>query len=208
MGHKKLRHRAYPNDLWLYQHKHRVNEYSKTKNLWHKNDNQSSDHKGIRGTIFENGRSESEAITWNKDRSFRFILLREEASFLHGIDRQRNPEGTSKAGILRKLCRSNDIHQQKREGIKIHAITHYNETLFPVEVRIEGLEVPEGRGYLYGDAEYDSRIFLNKVVERGYLPCIKPRKIKAKGYGARIRDRIFDREKYRHRESAKVSSVL
>jgi hypothetical protein len=32
-----------------------------------------------------------------------------------------------------------------------------------------------------------------------WLPCIKPRKIKAKGYGARIRDRIFDREKYRRR---------
>jgi hypothetical protein len=53
--------------------------------------------------------------------------------------------------------------------------------------------------YFYGDAEYDSRIFLNRVVESGYLPCIKPRKIKAKGYGARIRDRIFDRQKYRRR---------
>jgi hypothetical protein len=55
------------------------------------------------------------------------------------------------------------------------------------------------KGYFYGDAEYDSGIFLNRVVESGYLPRIKPRKIKAKGYGARIRDRIFDRMKYRRR---------
>ncbi|RLI82741.1 MAG: hypothetical protein DRP01_09640 [Archaeoglobales archaeon] len=45
----------------------------------------------------------------------------------------------------------------------------------------------EGR-YIYGDAEY-SRIFLNKVI---IYP--KPRKIKSKGYRARIRDRVFDRE--------------
>ncbi len=43
------------------------------------------------------------------------------------------------------------------------------------------------------------QILSEQVVDRGYLPVIKPRKIKAGGYGARIRDRVFDREKYRRR---------
>jgi len=61
---------------------------------------------------------------------------------------------------------------------------------------IEGL--PEGKGYFYADAAYDSRGVLNTVVDRGYVH-VKPRKNRAKGYGARIRDRIFNREKYRRR---------
>ena len=59
--------------------------------------------------------------------------------------------------------------------------------------------LPEGKGYFYADAAYDSRRVLNTVVDRGYLPCVKPRKNKARGYGARIRDRIFDKDKYRRR---------
>lgn len=70
---------------------------------------------------------------------------------------------------------------------------------------IEGL--PEGKGYFYADAAYDSRGALNTVVDRGYVH-VKPRKNRAKGYGARIRDRIFNREKYRRRGSARDSSEL
>jgi len=40
---------------------------------------------------------------------------------------------------------------------------------------------------------------LNIVVDRGHLPIVKPRKNRAKGYGAKIRDRIFDKEKYRRK---------
>jgi len=49
--------------------------------------------------------------------------------------------------------------------------------------------LPEGKGYFYADAAYDSRRVLNTIVDRGYLPIVKPRKNRARGYGARIRDR-------------------
>ena len=52
--------------------------------------------------------------------------------------------------------------------------------------------MPEGKGYFYADAAYDSRRVLN-IVDRGYLPRVKPRKNR----GARIR--IFDKEKYKRR---------
>ena len=57
--------------------------------------------------------------------------------------------------------------------------------------------MPEGN--FYADAAYDSRRVLNIVVDRGYLPIVKPRKNRAKGYGARIRDEIFDKKKYKRR---------
>ena len=47
--------------------------------------------------------------------------------------------------------------------------------------------LPEGKGYFYADAAYDSRRVLNTVVDKGYLPIVK-RKNKARGYGVRIRD--------------------
>ncbi|HPO89441.1 MAG TPA: transposase [Methanothrix sp.] len=69
-----------------------------------------------------------------------------------------------------------------------------------METRIKSeLTVPEGSGYLFGDGEYDSRKFLNDVVDKGYMPVIKPRKISAGGFGSRIRDRIFNSEIYKHR---------
>ncbi len=40
---------------------------------------------------------------------------------------------------------------------------------------------------------------MNKIVDKGYMPMIKPRKISAGGFGSKIRDRIFNREIYKHR---------
>lgn len=54
-------------------------------------------------------------------------------------------------------------------------------------------------GYLFGDGEYDSRQFLNKIYEQGYLPIIKPRKISAGGFGSKVRDRLFNEEIYKRR---------
>ncbi len=54
-------------------------------------------------------------------------------------------------------------------------------------------------GFFFGDSEYDSKQILNKIVDRGYLPIIKPRKISAGGFGSRIRDRLFNDEIYRRR---------
>jgi hypothetical protein len=55
----------------------------------------------------------------------------------------------------------------------LHAITRFKETLFPVEARITSeLKLPEGDGLIFGDGEYDSKPFLNKVADRGYLPVV------------------------------------
>ncbi len=54
-------------------------------------------------------------------------------------------------------------------------------------------------GYFFGDREYDSKKLLNRIVERGYLPIIKPKRIRAGGFGSRIRDRLFNDEIYKRR---------
>lgn len=64
---------------------------------------------------------------------------------------------------------------------------------------ITKVDVPEGDGCFFGDGEYDSRWLLNRIVEKGYIPIIKPGKISAGGYGAQVRDEEFDEETYKHR---------
>ncbi len=66
---------------------------------------------------------------------------------------------------------------KKEKAQKLYAITRINETIFPIETRITKVTVPEGMGYFFGDSEYDSNQLLNKIVDRGYLPIINPRKI-------------------------------
>ena len=70
----------------------------------------------------------------------------------------------------------------------------------PVEVRmISKLRVPNGKGFFQGGGEYNSKRFLNKVVIRGYLPIIKPKKRNTNGFGAWIRDKNYDGEMYKKR---------
>ena len=40
---------------------------------------------------------------------------------------------------------------------------------------------------------------LNDLVSKGYIPFVKPTKVKPGGYGAKIRDRVFDKKLYRFR---------
>lgn len=61
------------------------------------------------------------------------------------------------------------------------------------------LKVPKGEGFFYGDGEYDSKNFLDKIVLRGYLPIIKPTKRNPRSFGARVRDKIYDNEIYKDR---------
>ena len=69
------------------------------------------------------------------------------------------------------------IFANKKKRIKIQAITRYDETIYPIEVRmIPKLRVPRGKGFFYGDGEYNSKRFLNKVIIRGYLLIIKPKR--------------------------------
>jgi len=48
-------------------------------------------------------------------------------------------------------------------------------------------------------AEYNDKEVLNKVVKFGYNLMIKKTKKGARGYGAKKRDRIFDKEVYKRR---------
>ena len=52
--------------------------------------------------------------------------------------------------------------------------------------------------YRTSDA-FDAKAVLNDLVSKGYLPFVKPTKIKPDGYGARIRDSVFDKSIYRFR---------
>lgn len=61
------------------------------------------------------------------------------------------------------------------------------------------LKVPYGEGFFYGDGEYNSKVFLDKIVIRGYLPIIRPTKRNPKSLGARVRDEIYDEGKYKER---------
>ena len=52
---------------------------------------------------------------------------------------------------------------------------------------------------MLADGAFDARSVLNNIVFKGYFPFVKPTKIKPDGYGARIRDSVFDKSTYRFR---------
>jgi len=72
------------------------------------------------------------------------------------------------------------------------------ETLIPVSADLITSEVefvrsiPSGYGLAFADGAFDAKLVLNDLVSKGYIPLVKPTKIKPSGY-ARIRDRIFDK---------------
>ena len=59
--------------------------------------------------------------------------------------------------------------------------------------------IPHGKGIVLADGAFDARSVLNNIVFKGYFPFVKPTKIKPAGYGARIREKIFNKSIYRFR---------
>ena len=49
----------------------------------------------------------------------------------------------------------------------------------------------KGRGYLLADRWYDDRHVIKAIGKNGYVPVVKPRKYKARGYYARLRDKHY-----------------
>jgi hypothetical protein len=99
---------------------------------------------------------------------------------------------------------STKFSNKGKSQIKIHVVTRYdsvNKVLFPISISLSksDLIIPCGEGNFYGDGEYDNREVLNKVAKSGYNPIIKKTKKGARGYGAKKRDKIFDKNVYKKR---------
>jgi hypothetical protein len=79
------------------------------------------------------------------------------------------------------------------------------ETLFPVHAQLTSSEVefvkgiPEGRGIMLGDEAFDAKPVLNTIASKGYIPMVKKGSRSPRGYGARIRDRVYDKSLYAYR---------
>ncbi len=79
----------------------------------------------------------------------------------------------------------------------IQKIKHYFQ--YSIGLDKSDLEFAYGEGYFYGNGEYDDKDTLNKIVKFNYKPIIKKTKRGSKGYGAKIRDKIFDKKEYKKR---------
>ena len=79
------------------------------------------------------------------------------------------------------------------------------EALFPIHSKITNSEVefvkdiPEGSGFMFADGAFDAKPVLNTIVSKGYLPIIKKGVTNPRGFGARIRDKIYDESLYVYR---------
>ena len=60
-------------------------------------------------------------------------------------------------------------------------------------------EIPKGKGYVLADGAYDNWHTLNNLVKKNYLPMVKMTKRNPRGFGARIRNKIFSKDIYRKR---------
>jgi len=79
------------------------------------------------------------------------------------------------------------------------------ETLFLVHAQLTSSEVefvkgiPEGGGIMLGDGAFDAKPVLNTIASRGYIPMVKRGSMSPRGYGARIRGRVYDESLYAYR---------
>jgi hypothetical protein len=71
-------------------------------------------------------------------------------------------------------------------------------TIFPVHAELTSSEVefvrgiPEGVGFMLGDGAFDAKPVLNTIVSKRYIPIIRRGLTSPRGYGARIRDKMYD----------------
>jgi hypothetical protein len=92
-----------------------------------------------------------------------------------------------------------------KELSELFVCVRVGEALIPVYVDLTNSEeefvagIPEGRGLVLADGAFDAKKVLNGLVERGYVPIVKPTKRKPDGFGSKIRDLFFDRSIYRYR---------
>ena len=59
--------------------------------------------------------------------------------------------------------------------------------------------IPEGGGIMLGDGAFDANPVLNTIASKGYIPLVKRGSRSPRGYGARIRDRVYDEDLYAYR---------
>jgi hypothetical protein len=59
--------------------------------------------------------------------------------------------------------------------------------------------IPEGVGMMLVDGTSGAKPILNTIASRGYIPMVKKGSRSPRGYGARIRDRVYDEALYPYR---------
>jgi hypothetical protein len=95
-----------------------------------------------------------------------------------------------------------DWHKKAHEAF---LCVRVGEALLPVHVGLTTSEVgfsegvPSGSGFALADGAFDAKPVLNDLASKGYIPMVKPGKVSPGGYGARIRDGLFDQSTYRLR---------
>jgi len=52
---------------------------------------------------------------------------------------------------------------------------------------------------MLGDGVFNAKPVLNTIASRGYVPMVKKGSRSPRGYGARIRDRVYDKSLYAYR---------
>ena len=59
--------------------------------------------------------------------------------------------------------------------------------------------IPSGSGPAFADGAFDAEPFVAFGASKGYAPMVKPGRVSPGGYGARMRDGLFDESLYRLR---------
>jgi len=114
-------------------------------------------------------------------------------------------EFLSQINYLYTFLDSTKFSNWYKELSELFVCVRVGEALIPVYVDLTNSEeefvagIPEGRGLVLADGSFDAKKVLNGLVEKGYVPIVKPTKRKPDGFGSKIRDLFFDKSVYRYR---------
>ena len=100
---------------------------------------------------------------------------------------------------------STEFTNWHKQSVELFACVRITDSLVPVKFKITRSEenfvreIPKGKGYALADGAYDNWHTLNNLVKKNYLPMVKMTKRNPRGFGARIRNKIFSKDIYRKR---------
>jgi hypothetical protein len=68
--------------------------------------------------------------------------------------------------------------------------------------------IPDGVGFMIGDGAFDAKPVLNTIASKGYIPIIRRGLTSPRGYGVRMRDRVYDESLRSYRLGRGYSGAL